>query len=157
MDEILDDTYTDGFLVLQDGQVVTEQYPGGMPADRTHMLMSVSKSLIGCVVGILADAGAIDVTAAVDYYVPELAGSGYRGATVRDVLDMRSGIAFSEEYLIPAAEVRLLEQVIGWAPRTRPGLPTSMYDYLATLHGQPPARHGLRVPLLRDRHPGLGV
>ncbi len=138
--QILDDTYTDGFLVLRDGQVVTELYPGGMPADRTHMLMSVSKSLIGCVVGVLADAGAIDVTAAVDHYVPELAGSGYRGATVRDVLDMRSGIAFSEEYLDPAAEVRVLEEVIGWAPRSRPGLPTSMYDYLATLVANRP--HG---------------
>ena len=65
--------YTDGFLVLHDGQVVTEQYPTGMPADRTHLLMSVSKSFIGCVIGILADRGVIDVSAAVDYYVPELA------------------------------------------------------------------------------------
>jgi len=131
--EVLADTFTDGFLVLHDGRVVTEQYPTGMPPDRTHLLMSVSKSFIGCVVGILADHGAIDVSTAVDYYVPELAQSGYRGATVRDVLDMRSGITFSEEYLNPAAEVRLLEQVVGWAPRTQLGLPTSMYEYLATL------------------------
>ena len=115
--EVLADTFTDGFLVLHDGRMVTEQYPTGMPPDRTHLLMSVSKSVIGCVVGILADSGAIDVTAAVDYYVPELAHSGYRGATVQDVLDMRSGITFSEEYLNPDAEVRLLEQVIGWAPQ----------------------------------------
>ena len=80
-----------------------------------------------------ADEGAIDVLTAVDAYVPELAGSGYRGATVQDVLDMRSGVRFSETYLDPAAEVRLLEQVIGWAPRTAPDLPTSMYEYLATL------------------------
>jgi CubicO group peptidase (beta-lactamase class C family) len=138
--EVLADTYTDGFLVLQDGQVVTEQYPTGMPADRTHLLMSVSKSFVGCVIGILADRGVIDVSAAVDYYVPELAQSGYRGATVQDVLDMRSGITFSEEYLNPAAEVRLLEQVVGWAPRTQPGLPTSMYEYLATLQSGRP--HG---------------
>ncbi len=138
--QILDDTFTDGFLVLQDGRIVTERYPTGMPADRTHVLMSVSKSLIGCVVGILADAGAIDVAGAVDYFVPELAASGYRGATVRDLLDMRSGIAFSEEYLDPTAEVRLLEQVIGWAPRAQPGLPTSMYEYLSTLQADRP--HG---------------
>ena len=130
------DTYTDGFLVIHDGRVVAEQYPTGMPADRTHMLMSVSKSLVGCVVGMLADQGAIDVTAAVDYYLPELAASGYRGATVRDVLDMRSGVRFSEEYLDPDAEVRLLEQVIGWAPRMRPDLPFSMYEYLPTLQAK---------------------
>ena len=131
--EVIADTYTDGFLVLHRGQIVTEQYPGGMPADRPHILMSVSKSVIGCLVGILADDGALDLSTAVDVYVPELAVSGYRGATVQDVLDMRSGVTFSETYLDPTAEVRLLEQVIGWAPRTDPGLPTSMYEYLATL------------------------
>lgn len=131
--DVLSDTYTDGFLVLQDGKVVTEQYPSGMAHDRTHVMMSVSKSVVGCVVGILADNGVIDVSAAVDFYIPELADSGYRGATVQDVLDMRSGINFSEEYLTPDAEVRLLEQVIGWAPPMEPGLPTSMYEYLSTL------------------------
>lgn len=131
--EVIADTYTDGFLVLHHGRVVLEQYPYGTPPDNTHMLMSVSKSLIGCVVGILADQGVIDPTALVESYVPELADSGYRGATVRDVLDMRSGVRFSEEYLNNDAEVRLLEQVIGWAPRTRTDLPSSMYDYLTTL------------------------
>jgi CubicO group peptidase (beta-lactamase class C family) len=143
--EILADTFTDGFLVLHDGKVVSEQYPPSPPnapmtADRTHMLMSVSKSFVGCVIGALAEQGAIDISMAVDQYVPELALSGYRGATVRDVLDMRSGIMFSEEYLNPAAEVRQLEQVIGWAPRA-PGLPTSMYEYLATLTALRP--HGV--------------
>ncbi|WP_395726010.1 serine hydrolase domain-containing protein [Nakamurella sp.] len=138
--QVIEDTYTDGFLVLHRGQVVTERYPGGMPADRPHILMSVSKSVVGCLVGILADEGAIDVRAAVEVYVPELAVSGYAGATVQDVLDMRSGISFSETYLDPAAEVRLLEQVVGWAPRTVPELPTSMYEYLSTLSAGRP--HG---------------
>ena len=131
--EVIEETYTDGFLVLHRGRIVTELYPGGMPADRTHILMSVSKSVVGCLVGILADEGVIDLRAAVEAYVPELAGGGYAGATVQDVLDMRSGVTFSETYLDPTAEVRLLEQVIGWAPRTAPDLPTSMYEYLATL------------------------
>lgn len=131
--QVVADTFTDGFLVLHDGRVVAEQYPSGMTPDRTHAMMSVSKSVVGCVVGALADSGVLDVSVAVDYYVPELALSGYRGATIQDVLDMRSGIAFSEEYLKPDAEVRLLEQVIGWAPREQLGLPSSMYEYLATL------------------------
>ena len=138
--EVIADTYTDGFLVMHHGRVVLEQYPWGTSPENTHMLMSVSKSLVGCVVGILSDQGVIDPAAPVDGYIPELAQSGYRGATVRDVLDMRSGVTFSEEYLRADAEVRLLEQVIGWAPRTRPGLPTSMYEYLATLQAGRP--HG---------------
>lgn len=138
--DVLADTFTDGFLVLHDGKVVAEQYPSGMSPDRTHVLMSVSKSLIGCIVALLAADGVLDLTTAVDLYVPELAVSGYRGATVQDVLDMRSGIFFSEEYLLPDAEVRLLEQVIGWAPREQLGLPTSMYEYLTTLVANRP--HG---------------
>ena len=138
--DVLADTFTDGFLVLHDGKLVTEHYPSGMSPDRTHVMMSVSKSVVGCVVGMLAGSGALDVTAAVDYYIPELALAGYRGATIQDVLDMRSGISFSEEYLKPDAEVRLLEQVIGWAPREQLVLPTSMYEYLATLQANRP--HG---------------
>ena len=53
---------------------------------------------------------------------------------------MRSGVAFSEDYLNPMAEVRLLEQAIGWAPRTVPDLPTTMYDFLVTLKQKTP--HG---------------
>src|SRR5262249_17683059 len=110
--------------------------------DTVHLLMSVSKSMVATVVGALHGSGALDVDAPVTAYVPALAGSGYAGATVRHLLDMRSGIAFSENYLDPTAEVRLLEQAIGWAPRTHPGLQTTMYDFLITLrqksiHGGP--------------------
>src|SRR5580704_4937497 len=44
--DVLDDTYTDAYLVLQDGALVTEWYgPGGGP-DQPHALMSVTKSLV---------------------------------------------------------------------------------------------------------------
>ena len=72
--------------------------------------------------------------------MPALANSGYAGATVRNLLDMRSGIKFSEDYLDPLAEVRLIEQAIGWAPRTVPDLPATMYDFLVTLQKKSP--HG---------------
>lgn len=133
-------TATDGWIVLHKGLLVTEQYYGGMTADTSHLLMSVSKSLVGMVAGNLVSNGSLDVDAEVTYYVPALAASGYAGATVRQLLDMRSGIAFSEDYLNPMAEVRLLEQAIGWAPRTVPDLPTTMYDYLVTLRQASP--HG---------------
>src|SRR5690242_12415908 len=58
---ILARSFTDGFLVLHDGRVVAERYPGRMAAHQTHVLMSVSKSIIGCVVGVLVDHGALAV------------------------------------------------------------------------------------------------
>jgi CubicO group peptidase (beta-lactamase class C family) len=138
--EILDETYADAFLALSDGRVVAEHYFNGMAADTPHLLMSVSKSIVSAVLAVLADRGAIDVEAPLTDHVPELADSGYAGATARHLLDMRSGIAFSEDYLDVNAEVRQLEQVIGWAPRTVPNLPNSLYEFLASLQAK--SAHG---------------
>lgn len=137
---VLDSTATDGWIVTHHGEVVEERYPGGMTPDTPHLLMSVSKTLIATVAGALVGQGALSPDALVTRYVPALEQCGYAGATVRHLLDMRSGIAFSEEYLDPLAEVRLLEQAIGWAPRTVPDLPDTMYGFLLTLRRKGP--HG---------------
>jgi hypothetical protein len=139
---VVHDTYTDGMLVLRAGRVVFETYLNGMRADTSHLLMSVTKSFVSCLTGILVDRGLLDPEAPLTAYVPELGASGYADATVRHVLDMRSGIGFSEDYLNPRAEVRVLEEAVGWRPRHDPAVPTGMYDYLLTLgrsreHGGP--------------------
>lgn len=137
---VMDATDTDGWIVLHHGHVLAEEYPRGMAAETPHLLMSVSKSLVGIVAGALVADGSLDVDAPVSDYVPALAVSGYAGATSRHLLDMRSGIAFSEDYLDPRAHVRLLEQAIGWAPRSDPSVPATMYDFLVTLRQKAP--HG---------------
>jgi CubicO group peptidase (beta-lactamase class C family) len=111
-----------------------------MVPDTRHILMSVSKSLMGVVAGALVASADLDPAKPLTDYVPELADSGYSGATVRHLLDMRSGIRFSEDYLDPGAEVRILEQAIGWAPRRHPLIPHTMYDFLLTLQAKRP--HG---------------
>jgi hypothetical protein len=140
--DVIGSTATDGWIVSHRDTVLTEEYFGGMTADSLHLLMSVSKSFVGMVVGALHGSGQIDLDAPLTAYVPVLGESGYAGATVRHLLDMRSGIHFSEDYLDPNAEVRLLEQAFGWAPRSNDDVPTNMYDYLLTLrqksaHGGP--------------------
>ncbi|MGH3318548.1 MAG: serine hydrolase domain-containing protein [Nocardioidaceae bacterium] len=140
--DVLADTFTDGFLLMHAGRLVSEQYPDGMRPDRTHLLMSVTKSFVSCVAGILVDRGTLDLQVPMTVYVPELSTSGYAGATLRHVLDMRSGIVFSEDYLDQNAEVRVLEEAIGWRPRGHAHLPAGMYDYLLALgadgeHGGP--------------------
>jgi CubicO group peptidase (beta-lactamase class C family) len=140
--EVVEATYTDGFLVIHDGRIIAEEYREGMAPDTPHALMSVTKSFVGAVAAVLADRGALDPTAPLAAFVPELAVSGYEGAKVRHVLDMRSGITFSEDYLNPYSEIRRLQQCIGWAPRVDPDMPGSMYDFLVTLrqgspHGGP--------------------
>ncbi|GAA1499273.1 serine hydrolase [Paeniglutamicibacter kerguelensis] len=129
---VMASTETDGWMLLHRGRVLTEQYFGEMAPGSQHLLMSMSKSLIGAVAGALCDSGVLDAEAQLTGYLPELADTGYAGATVRDLLDMRSGIEFSEDYLDPLAGIRMLEQAIGWSPTKPPG-PTGMYPYLSTL------------------------
>ncbi|MGP7814648.1 serine hydrolase domain-containing protein [Glutamicibacter soli] len=133
-------TNTDAVLVIHNGRILWEKYYNTMTAQSDHLLMSVSKTLVGTLAGALADAGLLDVSRQVCSYVPSLARSGYAGASVRDILDMRSGIQFSEEYLDPNAEVRLLEEAIGWAPERGSIGPVGMYDFLLTLKAKGP--HG---------------
>ena len=137
---IMKATETDGWMVVHDGKLVAEQYAGAMEADTLHLLMSVSKSVVGILVGALAGQGVLNVDEQVTTYVSELEHSGYRGATVRQLLDMRSGIAFSEDYLNPDAEVRVLEQAVGWAPRRSPDVPKTLRGFLLTLRQDSP--HG---------------
>lgn len=138
---VIADTWTDALIVLHDGRVVEEQYLAGMTPHTPHLVMSVSKSIVGCVAGILADRGVLDVGAKVTHYVPEVATSGYAGATVRHLLDMRTGVAFSETYQAADSEVRVMERSMGWRPSLDSD-PVGMYRYLTTLgtvtdHGGP--------------------
>ena len=130
--EVLDGTHTDAVVVLHDGAVVHEAYAAGQTADDVHLMMSCSKSVVGCVAGVLVDRGRLDTSARVGDLVPEVDGSGYGDATVRDLLDMRTGVAFSEEYTNPDAQVRVMERSMGWRPISD-GDPVGAYAYLATL------------------------
>src|ERR1700733_3021450 len=114
--EMLAESYTDGFLVLHRGRVVTEQYFNGMSPDTPHLLMSVSKSVVSTVAGVLAGQQRLDPGRQAETVVPELAGTSFAGATVQDLLDMRTGTHFDETYDNPAADVRAYERVYLWRP-----------------------------------------
>ena len=137
--DVMAATATDSWIVTHRGKVLAEQYNGGMTADSSHLLMSVSKSLIGTVAGAARQqwrAGRRCTTDGRTMRRPSPT-RGMPARTVRHLLDMRSGIAFSEDDPNPMAEVRLLEQAIGWAPRTVPDLPTTMYDFFVLRCNRP--------------------
>jgi CubicO group peptidase (beta-lactamase class C family) len=135
-------TATDGWAIAHRGSMVAEEYLDGFAAQTRHLLFSVSKSLVASVAGALHGIGAIELDATVTKYVAALSDCGYDGATVRHLLDMRSGIAFSDNYLHPTAEIHVLDQAMGWAPRSSPDIPSTLRDFLLTLrqksvHGGP--------------------
>ncbi len=128
----LTETNTEAFLVVQDGQVIDERYFGGFgPTDR-HLLMSVSKSMCGLIVGRLVDQGLIDTARSVRDYVPALSESAYGDATVQQVLDMTVAVEFTEDYADPESHVQAQDRVAGWRPRT-PADPADTYEFLTTL------------------------
>lgn len=130
----LERSFTDAFLVLRGEEVLAEYYRPGFAAGSLHLVMSVSKSLCGLVVGALIGERRIDPERPVTDYVPELAGSVYDGPSVRHVLDMQIAIDYNEDYTNPAAEVQAHDRAAGWRDR-RVGDAADTYAFLTTLRG----------------------
>ncbi len=143
--ESLQANYTDAILVLHRGRIVYERYLGVMHPAQRHMAMSITKSYTGTLAATLVHEGVLDETKPVPHYLPELATSAdgaYADATLRDVMDMRIGVRYSEDYANPEAEIWQHTRAGGIFPRP-PGYdgPTSFYDFLKALrqlgpHGQ---------------------
>ena len=138
----LDTNYVDGMIVLHKGRIVFETYAGGLTQQGIHAAMSVSKSFTGTLGAILAAEGIIDPEAKVTRYVPELAGSGFGDATVRQVMDMTTAMQYSEDYSDPNAEI--------WAYSAAGNVfrgadyqgPKNYYEYLGTVKKIAGAEHG---------------
>lgn len=141
--EMLDATFTDGLMVVHDGEVVFEHYGGLMQPDDTHLLMSVSKSLTGTLAGVLVDEQVLDLARCVPDYIPTLRGSSWEGCTLQHLLDMRAGTQFDEDdYADPDSDGRLTEQISGYTTRVRDDIPRDTYQWIPQLinaseHGGP--------------------
>ena len=138
----LDASWTDGFLVLHRGRLVSEQYFNGLEPDTPHLLMSVSKSVTAAVAGVLAGRALLDPAAEVTAILPELRGTSFDGATVQHLLDMRTGTRFNEDYADLDADVRAYERVYLWRPSDGKPVAADAIEYFGTLvndgpHGGP--------------------
>jgi len=99
LDEFLQRSRTTGFLVLHKDHIIDERYFYGYSANDKATSFSVVKSFVATLVGIALEEGLIrSVDDPITDYVPSLLGSGFAGASIADVLQMSSGIAFSEIY-----------------------------------------------------------
>ncbi|WP_243713377.1 serine hydrolase domain-containing protein, partial [Actinomadura sp. 6K520] len=129
LDDYLARTGTQGFVVLDGDGVVFERY---VAAGRGSLFQSwsMAKSFTSAAVGIALGEGHIDsIDDPVTRYVPELAGSGYDGVSLRDLLRMSSGIEWDETSDVPPVHVAASlghpltamakRQRRGWEPGTR--------------------------------------
>ena len=132
-DFITDDT--DGLLIMHQGTVITEFYGKHMKPSANHGLTSLSRGFIASAVAILVEQKRLHLDAPVETYVPELRNSGFAGAKIQQLLDMRSGVTSS---------VFQTFQSMGWAPpnEANPSPPDGLQQMLLTLpkeveHGGP--------------------
>lgn len=99
LEAFLEKTRTNGLLVIKDGTIVHEQYRNSMTPATRHTVFSMSKSIIATLIGIARSEGAIgSLDDKVTDYLPAMAGSGYDGVTIEQVLSMRSGVNWEERY-----------------------------------------------------------
>ena len=139
--ESLAANYTDGILILHRGRIVYEKYFGALKPEGQHIAFSVTKSFVATIAASMIWEGLLDEKATVARYVPELKSSGLGDATIREVLDMTTGLEYSEHYDDPRSPFLDYSRAAGYAPMP-PGFTgaDNIYGYLKTLTKEYP--HG---------------
>ncbi len=132
--DMLAASYTDAIVILHRGDIVYEKYFNGQTPETRHVMFSATKSLAGTVAAVLAHDGLLDPTKMVTDYIPELKDSAFGDATVRTVMDMTTGIEYSETYADMNSEVVAHMVATNYRPipqgYTRA---TTLYPFLASL------------------------
>jgi CubicO group peptidase (beta-lactamase class C family) len=107
-----------GLLVLKDGKIALERYELGNSENTRWMSMSVVKSFTASLVGAAIKDGYIkSLEDPVTSYLPQLVGSAYDSVTIRNLLQMASGVRWDETYTNPASDRRrMLELQISQKP-----------------------------------------
>jgi CubicO group peptidase (beta-lactamase class C family) len=129
-----------GLLILKDGKIAFERYELGNTETTRWMSMSVVKSIASTLVGAAIKDGYIQsIDDRVTKYLPKLAGSAYEGVTVRNLLQMASGVTWDETYTNPASDRRhMLDLQIACKPGSilqfmstlpRAGEPGTIWNY----------------------------
>ena len=140
-EESLWHNYTDGILILHRGKIIYERYFAELSEEKMHAAMSVTKSFTGTLAATLLVEGLLGEGEQVVTYVPELKGSAFADATLRQVMDMTTALRYSENYADPDAEVWRYSEA--GSPMPKPAGyegPVGYFEYLQTV--QKEGEHG---------------
>jgi len=129
-----------GLLILKDGKIAFEDYELGNTATDRWVSWSMVKSISSTLVGAAIRDGYISsLDDPLTKYLPELVGSAYEGATVRNLLQMASGVKWDETYTDPRSDRRhMLDLQIAQKPGAilqfmatlpRAGAPGTVWNY----------------------------
>ncbi len=132
---------SDALLVAHRGRLVHEWYVDAEIERNPHIVFSVSKSITAVLAGVLVGQGLLDPSRLVCDYLPELAQSGYRGASVQQVLDMAVRIDFDEDYLATSGKFIEYRTATAWHPCGVDDIDTNLHDFLSSI-GRAEGNHG---------------
>jgi CubicO group peptidase (beta-lactamase class C family) len=95
----LKETQTNAFLVIRNGKLTYEKYFNGKTQSTVLPSYSVAKTMTSLVIGQLIDEGRIKESDTFVSILPEFkAGTSFDNVTIKNLLDMNSGIGVSDNY-----------------------------------------------------------
>lgn len=110
---MLEELSATALVVVKDGTIVFEDYYKGTGKDDLRISWSMSKSFVSALTGLALENGDIEnIDDPVTKYAPSLKGSAYDGVSLRDVMNMASGIKFNEDYLDPKSDINKMGTVL---------------------------------------------
>jgi len=115
--------------------VVLSRHAPDFPADQPHSIQSVTKLFMHLIAGRLIGEGRLNPDKAVEQHVPEI-GSGYRGASIQDVLDMNVINDFVEDYSDPYADSFAEEVALGWRLPSEGNVEITLRDFVSSIKGR---------------------
>ena len=133
LDNAMVSTDCDAIVVLHKDKLVHESYRNGMTSRDPHILMSVSKSMLGLVAGTLVERGELAENDLITKHLPEIENTAYAGATVRDLLDMRAGILFDEDYLATEGPIVDYRFAANWNPVPKDRVAADLRSFMSLL------------------------
>ena len=134
--------YADALLVTRSGQTLYEYYRLEQDVDRPHICMSVSKSILGLAAGAISRQCRLDLDRTLTFCMPELKGTAFDGATIRQALDMQVGIPYEEDYYAQQGAMVAYRSASHWAPPSASGGPSTLIEFLQTLTDPVGMTHG---------------
>jgi len=148
LDAFLSATATDALVILLEGRIVHEFYARESGPGSPHIMMSATKAVMGLLTGVLQQSGAVEVDAPVSSYLAEIADGPYAGATVRELMDMRTGVQ------LEGSDQQAYNAATNWEPRPPAAPPADLRGFLYGLrgtrqpHGGPFAYYSANTDLL---------
>ena len=102
-----------GLLIIKNGEIALEKYEQGNSETSRWTSFSVAKSVTSTLIGLAVKDGYIsDLNNQVTQYLPQMAGTAYDGVSIRNLLQMSSGVYWNEDYTATSSDIGALLQAI---------------------------------------------